>query len=56
MVTQTLSLIGSRMTSIGVGLWLFQRTGVTTPLLLAAFFAELSGMLGGSLAGVLVDR
>jgi hypothetical protein len=44
------------MTSIGVGLWLFQRTGVTTPLLLAAFFAELPGMLGGSLAGVLVDR
>lgn len=55
-VTQTLSLIGSRMTSIGVGLWLFQRTSVTTPLLLAAFFAELPGMLGGSLAGVLVDR
>jgi MFS family permease len=55
-VTQVLSLIGSRMTSIGVGLWLFQRTGVTTPLLLAAFFAELPGMLGGSLAGVLVDR
>jgi len=40
------------MTSIGVGLWVFQRTGETTPLLLAAFFAELPGMLGGSLAGV----
>jgi MFS transporter, DHA3 family, macrolide efflux protein len=55
-VTQTLSLIGSRMTSIGVGIWVFTETGKTAPLLLTSFFNELPGMLAGSLAGVLVDR
>jgi MFS family permease len=54
--TQTLSLIGSRMTSIGVGIWVFAETGKTAPLLLTSFFNELPGMLAGSLAGVLVDR
>lgn len=56
LVTQTLSLVGSYMTSVAVGLWVFQQTGLTAPLLLTAFFRELPGMLGGSLAGVLVDR
>lgn len=55
-ISQTFSLIGSRMTSIAIGIWLFTNTGNTTPLLLTAFFAELPGMLGSSLAGVLVDR
>lgn len=55
-VTQTLSLIGSRMTSIAVGIWVFAATGLTSPLLFAAFFAELPGVVGSSLAGVLVDR
>lgn len=54
--TQTLSLIGSRMTSIGVGIWVFTQTGKTAPLLLTSFFNELPGMLAGNLAGVLVDR
>ena len=56
LVTQTLSLLGSRMTSIGVGIWVFAETGKTTPLLLTSFFNELPGMLAGSLAGVVVDR
>lgn len=55
-ITQTLSLVGSRMTSIGIGIWLFNTTGDTAPLLLVAFFNELPGMLGSSLAGVFVDR
>ena len=55
-ITQTLSLIGSRMTAVALGLWLFTTTGQTSPLLLTAFFTELPGMLGGSVAGVLVDR
>jgi DHA3 family macrolide efflux protein-like MFS transporter len=55
-VTQTLSLLGSRMTSIGVGIWVFAETGKTSPLLLTSFFNELPGMLAGSLAGVVVDR
>ncbi len=56
LLTQTFSLVGSRMTAIAVGIWVFNQTGNATPLLLASFFAELPGMLGGSLAGVLVDR
>ncbi len=55
-VTQTLSLIGSRMTTIAVGFWVFHHTGQATPLLLTEFFNELPGMLGGSVMGVLVDR
>jgi MFS family permease len=56
LITQALSMIGSRMTAIGLGLWLFTTTGNTTPLLLTAFFTELPGVLLGSLAGALVDR
>jgi MFS family permease len=56
LTTQALSMIGSRMTAIGLGLWLFAQTGNTTPLLLTAFFTELPGMLLGSVAGALVDR
>lgn len=55
-ITQTLSLIGSRMTAVALGIWLSTTTGQTSPLLLTAFFTELPGMLGGSLAGVLADR
>ena len=44
------------MTSIGVGIYIFKTTGYTTPLMLMAFFNELPGMLGSSLAGVWVDR
>ena len=44
------------MTSIGVGIWVFAQTGKTAPLLLTSFFNELPGMLGSSLAGVVVDR
>jgi DHA3 family macrolide efflux protein-like MFS transporter len=55
-ITQTISLIGSRMTAIAVGIWLFNHTGNTSPLLLTAFFTELPGMMAGGLAGVLIDR
>jgi MFS family permease len=56
LVTQTISLIGSRMTAVAVGIGVYQQTGLAAPLLLAAFFNEAPGMLGASLAGVLVDR
>ncbi|MGE5601737.1 MAG: MFS transporter [Nitrososphaerales archaeon] len=55
-LTQTFSLIGSRMTSVAVGIFIFRETGQAAPLLLISFFNELPGMLGGGLAGVLVDR
>lgn len=56
LLTQTFSLIGSHMTSVALGIWLFTHTGNTAPLLLVSFFNELPGMVGGSLAGVLIDR
>lgn len=56
LITQALSMIGSRMSTIGLGLWLFAQTGTTTPLLLAAFFLEVPGMLLGSVAGAVIDR
>lgn len=54
--TQLFSLIGSRMTGIAVGIRVFQDTGDTAPLLIAAFFAELPSMIMGSFTGVIVDR
>lgn len=55
-VTQTVSLIGSRMTSTAIGIRVSVDTGQAAPLLLVAFFNELPPMLFGSAAGVLVDR
>lgn len=54
--TQIFSLIGSRMTGIAVGIKVFSDTGDASPLLIAAFFAELPGMLGSSLSGFIADR
>lgn len=55
-VTQTLSTIGSRMTALAVGIYVFNDTGQTAPLLLVAFFNELPAMLLNSLVGVWIDR
>ncbi len=55
-ITQTLSLVGSRMTSIAIGIRVFTDTGLAAPLLLVAFFNELPAMLANSIAGVWVDR
>lgn len=56
LITQTISLIGSSMTSIALGIWIFQDTGEATPLLLVSFFTFLPRLLAASLAGVLADR
>ena len=55
-LTQVLSIIGSMMTSVALGIRVFNDTGNSTPLLLASFFAAVPPMFGGSIAGVLVDR
>lgn len=56
LATQAVSMVGSRMTAFAIGIWVFTQTHTATPLLLTSFFAELPGMVGGGLAGVLVDR
>jgi len=56
MTMEGLSMLGTRMTSISFGIWLYQSTQETTPILWIALFNELPAMLAGSLAGVWVDR
>ncbi len=56
LLTQGVSLIGSRMTGIAIGIWLFQTTGKATYLLLIPFFNEIPSLLTGHLVGVYVDK
>lgn len=56
LLTQGMSLIGSRMTGIAIGIWLFQATGKATYLLLIPFFNEIPSLLTGHLVGVFVDK
>ncbi|MAU10549.1 MAG: hypothetical protein CL607_12050 [Anaerolineaceae bacterium] len=55
-LTQTLSIIGSRISSLAIGIWLYNETGNATPLALVAFFGMLPMILAASFAGVLADR
>src|SRR5262249_35920508 len=51
-----LSTFGSRMTALAFGIYIFDKSGQTAPLLLVAFFNELPAMLANSLVGVWIDR
>ncbi len=53
---QSISAFGSRLTIFAFGIWLFQKTGETTPLYLTALAGFLPGVLLAPLAGVIVDR
>jgi DHA3 family macrolide efflux protein-like MFS transporter len=55
-LTQTFSLIGSRMTGLAVAIKVFKDTDRATPLALTAFFSTLPSLVSASLAGVLADR
>jgi MFS family permease len=55
-VGQTVSLLGSSLTSFALGVWVYQRTGSVTRFALIAFFASLPGLLLAPVAGALVDR
>ncbi len=54
--TQGLSLIGTRMTAIALGIWLFKTTGKATALLLIPFFNELPTLFLAYFGGVIIDR
>ncbi|AZN41039.1 MFS transporter [Paenibacillus albus] len=56
MIVEGLSMLGARMTSMSIGIWLYNSTHQTTPLLWIALFNELPAMLAGSIAGIVVDR
>lgn len=53
---QGISMMGSRMTSIAVGIRLFHETGQATPLLLLSLFTELPLLFFGSWIGAAADR
>ncbi len=54
--TQAISLVGSRMTSVALGIWLYQKTGKTMDLLLIPLFNELPSLIFGHIIGTVVDR
>lgn len=55
-VTQTLSLVGSQISGLAVGIHVFNDTGNATPLALVAFFSMLPMVVASGLSGVLADR
>lgn len=56
LLTQTFSMIGSRMTGLAVGIDVYTDTGNVTPLALVAFFSALTAVLSAGISGVLADR
>lgn len=55
-LTQTLSLIGSRISGLAIGIWVFQQTGNATPFALVSFFSVIPLVLASGVAGALADR
>jgi DHA3 family macrolide efflux protein-like MFS transporter len=55
-ITQGINLIGSRMSGIAIGIWLYQTKGSVTYLLLIPFFNEFPPIILGNFAGLLVDK
>lgn len=53
---QVTSSIGSRLTTFGLAVWLFQRTGSVTPYGIVSAAAAIPLVLAGPVAGVLLDR
>lgn len=53
---QLVSILGSGLTSFGLGVWVYQRTGSVTQFAMIAVFAALPGLIAAGMAGPLVDR
>lgn len=56
LITQTFSFIGSQMSGLAVGIWVYERTGNATPLAIAASFAAVPAIFTAGFAGVFADR
>jgi DHA3 family macrolide efflux protein-like MFS transporter len=56
LVTECVSLIGSLISYLCVGIAVYRQTGQATPLALVSFFAVLPVIAAGGLAGALADR
>jgi MFS family permease len=55
-IAQTVSQIGSTMSFLGVGIYVYLQTGQATPLALFSLFLLLPNVIAGGVAGVLADR
>jgi len=55
-LSQSLSQIGTSVTSFGLGIWIYQQTEAVTQLSLVFFVTTLPGVLLTPLIGALVDR
>ena len=55
-LTQVFSLIGSRISGLAIGIWVYAQTGNATPLALVAFFAVVPQVVASGASGVLADR
>lgn len=55
-LTQVLSMIGSRISGLAISIYIFQQTGNATPLTLVSFFFILPQVVAAGLAGALADR
>ena len=55
-ITQVLSLIGSQMSGLAIGIWVYTETGNASPLALVSFFIFLPRIIAASISGVLADR
>jgi DHA3 family macrolide efflux protein-like MFS transporter len=53
---QSISVIGSGLTSFALGVWVYQKTGSATQFALLSFFSMLPGILAQPFAGALADR
>lgn len=53
---QVVSLIGTGLTSFGLGIWVYQRSQSTAMFAMAALAAALPGILLAPVAGALIDR
>lgn len=55
-LTQAFSTVGSKISSLAIGIWIFTETGNAAPLGLVAFFGVLPRVTAAGLGGVLADR
>ena len=54
--SQVVSQIGSQLTSFGLGVWVYQKTGSVTDFALISMFGTLPGVLLAPFLGTLVDK
>ncbi|HVU14180.1 MAG TPA: MFS transporter [Phototrophicaceae bacterium] len=55
-VTQTFSQIGSKISGLALGIYIFHQTGQVTPLALVSLFSFLPQVVAAGFAGALADR